>query len=72
MPKVDAVVQTPDGSGTVVWVSLLKEIVKVKLDSEQGADLKEYTADQIKIVKDVEKKQDNEERLLEELKELED
>jgi cell fate regulator YaaT (PSP1 superfamily) len=72
MPKVDAVVQTPDGPGTVVWVSLLKEIVKVKLDSEQGADLKEYTADQIKIVKDVEKKQDNEERLLEELKELED
>ena len=72
MPKVDAVVQTPKGPGTVVFVSLLKEMVKVKLDNEQGADIEEYHIDNVKIVRDAEKKNDNEENLLEELKELED
>jgi hypothetical protein len=56
----------------VVFVSLLKEMVKVKLDNEQGADIEEYHIDNVKIVRDAEKKNDNEENLLEELKELED
>ncbi len=72
MPKVDAVVQTPKGPGTVVFVSLLKEMVKVKLDNEQGTDIEEYHIDDVKIVRDAEKKNDQEENLLEELKELED
>ena len=72
MPKVEAVVQTPNGQGTVVWVSLLKEMVKVKLDSEQGTDIKEYRADEVRVVKDVERKNDHEDKLLEELKGLED
>ena len=72
MPKVEAVVQTPNGPGTVVWVSLLKEKVKVKLDSEQGTDIKEYAVDEIKVVRDAEKKNEHEDGILEELKELED
>ena len=72
MPKVEAVVQTPNGPGTVVWVSLLKEKVKVKLDSEQGTDIKEYMVEEIKVVKDAEKMVDREDGILEELKELED
>lgn len=73
MPKVDAVVQTPNGPGTVVWVSLLKEKVKVKLDSEQGTDIKEYSVDEIRVVKDAERKYDQDEKInLEELKNLED
>jgi len=78
MPKVDAVVMTPRGPGTVVFVSLLKERIKVKLDNEQGADIVEYHIDEVQIVKDAEKKADQEEEKLleeeelEELKQLED
>lgn len=72
MPKVDAVVQTPNGPGTVVFVSLLKERIKVKLDNEQGADIAEYHINDVSIVRDAEKKNDQEEKILEELKELED
>jgi len=77
MPKVDAVVMTPKGQGTVVYVSLLKERVKVKLDNEQDADIVEFPVDEIQVVKDAEKKIDQEEEKLgeeelEELKQLED
>jgi len=72
MPKVDAVVKTPYGPGTVVYVNLLKEKIKVKLDDEQGADIMEYHIDEVEIVKDAEKKNDQEDKILEELKELED
>jgi len=70
MPKVDAVVMTPKGTGAVVYVSLLKERIKVKLDNEQGADIVEYPIDEVQIVKDAEKKSDHEDKLLEELEEL--
>ena len=70
MPKVDAVVMTPKGPGAVVYVSLLKERIKVKLDNEQGADIVEYPIDEVQIVKDAEKKSDHEDKLLEELEEL--
>ncbi|HOK43794.1 MAG TPA: stage 0 sporulation family protein [Thermoclostridium caenicola] len=72
MPKVDAVVKTPHGPGTVVYVNLLKEKIKVKLDDEQGADIMEYHIDEVEIVRDAEKKNDQEDKILEELKELED
>lgn len=73
VPKVEAVVQTPNGPGTVVAVTLLKEKVKVKLDSEQGTDIKEYSVNEIRVVKDAERRNDQEERInLEELKNLED
>lgn len=72
MPKVDAVVKTPHGPGTVVYVNLLKERIKVKLDDEQDADIMEYHIDEVEIVKDAEKKNDQEDKILEELKELED
>jgi len=77
MPKVDALVMTPRGPGTVVYVSLLKERIKVKLDNEQESDIVEFHVDDVQIVKDAEKKSDQEDKLeeleeLEELKELED
>ena len=39
MPKVDAVVSTPQGQGVVVEVNLIKEKVKVKLDKGDEKDL---------------------------------
>lgn len=72
IPKVDAVVQTPNGQGTVVWISLLKGKVRVKLDNDQAADIREYASDDVRVVRDVEKRSDQDEKLLEELKGLED
>ena len=60
----------PKGPGAVVYVSLLKERIKVKLDNEQGADIVEYPIDEEQIVKDAEKKSDHEDKLLEELEEI--
>lgn len=75
-PKIEAVVQTPDGQGTVIQVNLLRQKVKVKLDSEQGTDINEYLFRDIHVVKDAEKNQKTEDqpdaKTLEELKELED
>lgn len=76
-PKVEAVVKTPEGQGTVLQINLLRELAKVKLDNENGTDIKEYHFNDIKVVKDAEKTVEHdpntyEEVDLEELKELED
>jgi len=71
-PKVDAIVETPQGQGVVVQVNLLKGIVKVKLDNEQITDIVEYSVNDIKVVKDAEKEPELEDKELEELKILED
>jgi len=74
IPKVNALVQTPDGTGTVMYVNLLEEKVKVKLDNDNEPDLKEYRASDIKLIKDVEKETEEqfEEVDMELLKQLED
>ena len=51
-PRVDAIVSTPQGQGTVVGVNLLRECVRVRLDSETGNDLLELKVDEIEIIKD--------------------
>lgn len=71
-PKLEAVVQTPNGQGLIVHVNLLKEKVKVKLDSEQGTDIMEYSIKDIRVLKDAERRYDSEDHILEELKDLED
>ena len=50
-PRQGAAVHTPDGDGTVESVSLLKGLVKVKLDKESEKTLKEFRVDEIKIAK---------------------
>lgn len=59
-PKVGALVETPDGNGTVEYVNLLKENVKVRLDKEEEKDLRVYNVSQVKIIKDVEKQEEDE------------
>jgi len=71
IPRVGALVQTPVGTGSVMYVSLLEEKVKVKLDNNNDPDLKEYHVSEIKLIKDVEKAPETEEDI-EILKELED
>ncbi len=71
VPKEGAVVDTPDGQGVVINICLLKEMVKVKLDKENDTDLKTYKASEVKVVKDIDK-DDNNDVDLDALKELED
>jgi len=71
IPKVDAIVETPEGQGVVVEVNLLKEIIKVKLNKDNETDLRTYNASEVKIIKDADGKEDIEVDL-EALKELED
>lgn len=47
-PKQGALVKTPDGNGTVEFVSLLKGLVKVKLDDENEKTLKEFNVADVK------------------------
>ncbi len=58
-PRVDAIVKTPQGQGTVIVVSLLKELVKVRLDTETGNDLIEVRVEDIEIIKDGGKRHSN-------------
>lgn len=72
VPKVGAIVSTPDGNGTVIFVAFLKEIVKVKLERAQESDLREYKASEVKVIRDVEKDEADPEVDIAVLKELED
>gem|GEM_PF-4222861 len=50
-PRQGAVVETPAGRGTVEYVSLLKGLLKVRIDSEKETALQEFPVDQVKIIK---------------------
>ncbi|HOV27543.1 MAG TPA: stage 0 sporulation family protein [Pseudobacteroides sp.] len=71
VPRVGAIVSTPGGQGTVMDISLLKELVKVKLDKGNETDLEIYKADEVTVIKDV-AKEDDIDINIEELKSLED
>lgn len=71
VPKPGAIVDTPEGQGVVMEVSLLREVVKVKLDKINEADLRIYSADEVKVIKDVSNHEDVE-LDIEVLKQLED
>lgn len=71
VPKVGAIVETPDGSGTVIEINILKEIVKVKLHKEEQTDVKAYISDQLKVTKDAVVIETIDEEI-EDLKQLED
>lgn len=51
-PNVGARVHTPDGDGIVSSVSLLKGLVKVKLEKGDEKELDEYKVSDIKILRD--------------------
>ena len=72
LPKTGAIVKTEDGEGEVASVETLKEIVKVKFKDGDENFFKKYEAKDIKVIKDVEKEEDNIElENPEDLKELE-
>lgn len=72
IPKVGAIVETPDGQGVVMDISLLKELLKVKLDKGNETDLRLYNVSQVKVIKDVSSREDETDIDMEVLKKLED
>lgn len=50
-PRQGAVVNTPAGRGVVMQVSLLKGLVKVKIDDDKDSALQEFPVNEIKIIK---------------------
>ena len=47
MPRVGKEVITPDGTGTVVDLNILKETVRVRIPKGDGAEQKDYPLDQV-------------------------
>lgn len=72
LPKIGAIVKTEDGKGEVCGLETLKEIVKVKFKEGDETFFKKYSAKDIKIIKNIERVQENlSKEDLEELKKLE-
>ena len=69
-PQAGSVVKTPDGKGTVVSANLLKSLVHVALDIDGEKEIKEFKLSDIKIIKKVSVKIDDNDS--KDLKELED
>lgn len=69
-PKVGAIVNTPDGKGTVVEQNLITGVLKVSLDKSENAAPSAYTVKQVKIIKDAQIRLDKDE--IEQLKGLEE
>lgn len=58
LPKIGAVVKTEDGEGTVDSIETLKEKVRVKLTDGDGFYYKKYDVKNIKVIKDIETKEE--------------
>ena len=75
LPGVGAIVETEDGTGEVVSVETLKEVIRVKFEEDDETFYKKYDLKDIKIIKDVRKEDDeitaDSEEELEELRKLE-
>lgn len=58
LPKIGAIVETEDGEGEVCGIETLKERVKVKFIDGEDTFYKRYHVQDIKIIKDIETKED--------------
>ena len=69
IPKVGAIVETPNGNGIVIEANPLSKILKIKLNKAPDAAPATYKSSEVKLIKDAQIKVDKKE--LEELKNLE-
>ena len=68
-PKVDALVETPEGKGVVVEANALKGIVKVRLDSKKESPPQPFHRDDVKILGYIKRGSSDEEKELKQLEE---
>ncbi|MBQ7986450.1 MAG: stage 0 sporulation family protein [Clostridia bacterium] len=71
-PRQGALVQTPDGKGTVEYVEMLKGLVKVRLEGDRENAVSEYNVADLKILKKGKNQPEIEKNEEEMLKALED
>lgn len=74
LPKVGAIVKTPEGEGIVEAVETLKEIIRVKIKDEENEGnylFKKYQANEVEIIKNGQEDQ-NEKIICREFEELEE
>lgn len=74
LPGIGAIVKTKDGTGEVYGLETLKEQVRVKITDGEASVYKKYNINDIKIIKDSDKKENTsiEDEELKQLEELED
>lgn len=74
LPSIGDLVETPDGKGEVLAISVLRQLVKVSVKKKENNDLllNYYHVDEIKIVERRGKQDENADINLDELKALED
>ena len=70
-PKIDSIVDTPDGEGVVAEINPLAGIVKVRLNSNPDQAPKAFSRDDLKV-KGYLRKKEKEEKIDEDLKKLEE
>ena len=63
LPNVGAIVKTEDGEGEVDNVEILKEILRVKMKKDDGYIYKKYNLNDVQIIKDSTKQDNNEEEI---------
>ena len=68
MPRNGAVVQTPEGKGTVISVNLVRQVADVKMDD--SPNIKQFKGTELKVLKHGDQKIDRD--TMQELKSLED
>lgn len=71
-PHQGSIVKTPDGKGVVEYVSLLKGMLKVHLDADTDGVLRDYSVNDVKVLKKAKNHTNDDELELKELKALED
>ena len=69
IPKVGAIVETPNGNGVVIETNPISKVLKIRLNKSPDAAPAIYKSSEVKIIKDAQIKVDKKE--LEELKKLE-
>lgn len=73
LPTAGSLVKTPEGTGTVEEVEVLKEVVKVKIQKEDTFIRKSFKADEIEVLKAGKKRDKHEPGIdMKELKKLEE
>lgn len=71
-PRAGSVVETKDGIGTIEYVNLLKGQLKVKLENEREKVYKDFSVDEVKVIKRAKGERNSEKNDDELLKKLED
>ena len=71
LPKVGSIVKTSEGEGVIESVETLKEQVRVKIQEDaENYKVKKFDAKDVKVIKDTEEKQENDDNNIEQFEDV--